>query len=55
MSSDMDSLAVDQAGAATTASTPLPGTFLGLSLGLRVCFPLLYIICLQCYEVCMAL
>ena len=32
MSSDMDSLAVNQAGATTTASTPLPGTFLGLAL-----------------------
>ena len=34
MSSEMDSLAVNQAGAATTASTPLPGTFLGLALDL---------------------
>ena len=35
MLSDMDSLAVNQAGAAATASTPLPGTCLGLALDLR--------------------
>ena len=35
MSSGIDLPAVDQAGAATTASTPLPGTFLGLTLDLR--------------------
>ena len=32
MSSYLDLLAVNQAGAATSASTPLPGTFLGLAL-----------------------
>ena len=32
MSSGLDLPVVDQAGAATTASTPLPGTFLGLAL-----------------------
>ena len=35
MSSGLDLPAVDQAGAATTASTLLPGTFLGLALDLR--------------------
>ena len=34
MSSNMDSLAVNQAGAATSALTPLPGTFLGFALDL---------------------
>ena len=34
MSSNMDSLAVNQAGAATSASTPRPGMFLGLALDL---------------------
>ena len=34
MSSKIDSLAVNQAGAATTASTPLTGTFFGLALDL---------------------
>ena len=32
MSSNVDSLAVIQSGVATSASTPLPGTFLGLAL-----------------------
>ena len=35
MSSGTKLPAVDRAGAATTASTPLPGTFLGLALDLR--------------------
>ena len=35
MSSGLDLPAVDQAGAATTASTTLPGTSLGLALDLR--------------------
>ena len=35
MSSGIQLPAVDRAGAATTASTPLPGTFLGLALDLR--------------------
>ena len=35
MSSGIDLPAVNQAGAATTASTPLPGTFLGLAFDLR--------------------
>ena len=34
MSSNMYPLAVNQAGAATSASTPLPGMFLGLALDL---------------------
>ena len=34
MSSNVDSLAVNQSGATTSASTPLPGTFLGLALDL---------------------
>ena len=32
MSSSVDSLAVDQAGAAAADSTPLPGTFLGFAM-----------------------
>ena len=32
MSSNVDSLAVSQSSAATSASTPLPGTFLGHAL-----------------------
>ena len=35
MSSGIDLPAVNQVGASTTASTPLPGTFLGLTLDLR--------------------
>ena len=35
MSFGIDLPAVNQADAATTASTPLPGTFLGLTLDLR--------------------
>ena len=35
MLSGLDLPAVDQVGAATTASTPLPGTSLGLALDLR--------------------
>ena len=35
MSSRIDLPAVNQAGAATSASSPLPGTFLGLALDLR--------------------
>ena len=35
MSSGIDLPVVNQAGAATSASTPLPGTFLGLALDLR--------------------
>ena len=34
MSSGIDMRAVNQSGAATTASTPLPGTFLRLALDL---------------------